>query len=392
MEGCTIQKLNLLAFPRNFIPICELTGEHATVELVTPHITLYYVSEAAARQSWQGIVKKIAHLLAPLRSDPPIIGTAEERETRAKHILACKRSLIDFCLSESSNFISSHLYDLAIPGATQALKLCKELDGDLSLGVVEPMLQLSQASLGLNQLRQAEEYLALARWIVINAESVSDRILARLHSLMGRVHTAQGNFNDAKEELARGVYFSSRTFGAESVQTSSGYYRLGDIFLAQGLKESALAFFDKVVDIWYKFLLGLMKVADMPMAASVADSSALKDTLSAEDFADGLFQLTQVLRVRESVIGEKHIATGEVLYTLGLFHFLYKNDVDNAIEFTDRAHGVYETSLGSFHQSTVQVARVIQIIQNRGVGEESFERPEEVFTPPAGSLLVAEEA
>jgi len=35
-----IQRLNLLAFPRNSIPKCELTGERASVELVTQHITL----------------------------------------------------------------------------------------------------------------------------------------------------------------------------------------------------------------------------------------------------------------------------------------------------------------------------------------------------------------
>lgn len=35
-----IQRLNLLAFPRNSNPRCEITGERANVELVTPHITL----------------------------------------------------------------------------------------------------------------------------------------------------------------------------------------------------------------------------------------------------------------------------------------------------------------------------------------------------------------
>jgi hypothetical protein len=35
-----IQKLNLLAFPREKTPICELTGERANVELVTEFLTL----------------------------------------------------------------------------------------------------------------------------------------------------------------------------------------------------------------------------------------------------------------------------------------------------------------------------------------------------------------
>ena len=35
-----IQRLNLLAFPRDANPICELTGGRASVELVTHHLTL----------------------------------------------------------------------------------------------------------------------------------------------------------------------------------------------------------------------------------------------------------------------------------------------------------------------------------------------------------------
>ena len=35
-----IRRLNLLSFPRNLNPKCEVTGEKATVELVTQHITL----------------------------------------------------------------------------------------------------------------------------------------------------------------------------------------------------------------------------------------------------------------------------------------------------------------------------------------------------------------
>jgi hypothetical protein len=35
-----IQRLNLLAFPRNLIPRCEITGERANVELVMPQLTL----------------------------------------------------------------------------------------------------------------------------------------------------------------------------------------------------------------------------------------------------------------------------------------------------------------------------------------------------------------
>lgn len=379
IDGCAIQKLNLLAFPRNFTPVCELTGEHATVELITPHITLYYISEVAARQSWQGIVKKIAHLLPPLRSDPPIIGTSEERETRHRHILACKKSLIEFCLAESLSLLSLQKYELAIPGATFALKLCKDIDGELSLSVVEPMLQLAQANLGLQHLKQAEEYLALARWNVLNAESCSDKILTRLHTLLGRVHTSEGNFSGAKDEFAQSIYFSSRTFGAESIQTSVGYYRLGDIFLAQGMKESALAFFDKVVDIWYKYLLSLLSVPFLTVSTSTSISvrPPTEEPLTDEHFADGKFELYQICEVREAFIGADHIATGEAKYTVALFEYMYLGDLAKAARLMESALTIYEASLGASHQSTSQVRAVLDIIKRKRADDEMSMGPDE---------------
>ena len=326
-----------------------------------------------------------------MRADPPIIGTAEERDARVKHVIICKRSLIGFCLVEAASLISSQKYDLAVPAATQALQLTKDLDGELSVAVVEPMLQLSQAYLGLNLLRQAEEYLALARWNVLNAAAeaspYSDSVLSRLHMLLGRVLTAQGNLNAAKDELAQSIYFSSKFYGAESCATSIGYYRLGDIFLAQGDKVSTLAFFDKVVDIWYKLLITSLTAATAEDSAPAApssssystlldpNSSVVKDAPSAEVVAEGRFHLSQILAVRQASIGETHIATGEVLYTIGLFEFLYQKNTASALSFIASAREVYKSSLGDSHDSTLQVENVIRLIQERADMEAERSSP-----------------
>lgn len=55
----TINKLNLLAFPKSALPICELTGARANVELVTKHYTLYYASSQLAIEAWESIIHKI---------------------------------------------------------------------------------------------------------------------------------------------------------------------------------------------------------------------------------------------------------------------------------------------------------------------------------------------
>ena len=157
-EEFRIIPLNMLAF--RDIPRCDLTGARANVQLVTHFNSIYYCTEEMAEQSWYGIIKKIDHLVAPLRLPAPIVGTAEERSKRKDAMTISKRSLIDFCLKESSNLLSIQKFQLAVPASIMALKFSKDCDGDRSLAVVEPYLQLAQAYLGLQVYDKAEEFLA----------------------------------------------------------------------------------------------------------------------------------------------------------------------------------------------------------------------------------------
>ena len=127
---------------------------------------------------------------------------------------------------------------------------------------------------------------------------------------MGRVNIAMGKFEESKTEFSKSIFYLSRFQGAEAVSTSMGYYRLGDVFLAQGFVENALAFFDKVVDIWFKYLSALYD-PEADARALENDSLSLSQTqtqqgsltfvlpsnlesLSEEQLADGSHQLNQV--------------------------------------------------------------------------------------------------
>ena len=41
---------------------------------------------------------------------------------------------------------------------------------------------------------------------------------------------------------------------SEHVDTAGGYFQMANIFYSQNQIENSLAFYDKVVDVWYKFL------------------------------------------------------------------------------------------------------------------------------------------
>lgn len=371
-----VKPLNLLAFPRDFTPICELSGERASVQLVTEFGSMYYASELAAEQAWHGIIKKIAHLLTPLMSAAPIVVASDERAKRATNLILSKRSIIEFCKSEASKLLSVHKYNLVIPAAVQAIKLCRDIDGDRSIGLVEPYLQMSQSFLGLQELNKAEEYVSQASWIVLNTPECSDHLRSKLYLLSGRVKAGKGNFNDAKIEFASGIYHASRAYGAESIATSFGYYRIGDVFLVLGSPEIALDFYDKVVDIWYKYLTTLYtseqekrlmiirSSTSNPNDLEVPSSTASLETLSQEELSEGKNQLEQILGNRSRLLGDQHITIGEAQYTIGLFNYFLLNSEDTAQSMIQLAFDRYVTAYGNEHPATQHVSSVLQLVSS----------------------------
>jgi tetratricopeptide (TPR) repeat protein len=321
----------------------------------------------------------------------PVVGTQDERNRRLVNIVLSKRSLIEFCLTESSTLLSVQKYQLAFPAAFQALKFSKEVDGEKSISTVEPYLQLSQASLGLKQYSKAEEYLSLSRWIVHNNPSCSDKTKSRLYMLKGRVSIAQGNFDASKPDFADSIYFASRSYGAEAVVTSIGYFRLGDVFLAEGNVECALAYFDKVVDIWYKYLSELHQpinnnnniskskrsgsnknsFGDNKKRTSLKknttsideDDDDTKNELTEENLAEGRSQLELILEQRKRLLGSSHIATGEVQYSIGLFEFFLLFNEALAETYILAALNSYELQLGANHPSTKHVSGMLHLVQ-----------------------------
>ena len=238
----------------------------------------------------------------------------------------------------------------------------------MSVEVVEPYLILAQSCLGLQNTKQAEEYLSLAKWIVLNDEKCSDRIKSRLHQLMGRLYSYENNLEKSKEEYASCIFYSAKCYGAEAIATSSGYYSLGDVFLTQGNVECCLAFFDKVVDIWYKYLSALHTRALEGITGNNNTTESnlppLEEPTEAQ-LTDGKNQLMDILEHRKRLLGDQHIATGEVEYSLGLYEFFILGNEVSAFEYMNMAYAIYEIQLGPSHNSTLHVKAVMNLVQQQ---------------------------
>lgn len=369
-EEYSLKLLDKLSFPRGYHPLCELTGLKAKYELTVTRndasIVLHYSSKEIAEQAFEGIIKKIVLQMIPLMAPTPTIDTTEERLRREESILVSKRSIMDFCLAESSNLLSTKNYLLAVPAVTQALKFCKEIDGERSLAVIEPYLLLAQAYLGLDDHRKSEELLSLARWIAMSSKNCSNSTMYRLHMLMGRVNTVRDNHEVAKSEYASSIYYASCCYGPEAIPTSIGYFRLGDVFLGLRDFECSLAFFDKVVDIWCEYLSSLHAAATS-IQKDLTEKNMLRDSqdLSEEILADGHIQLQRILDTRSELLGVTHLSTGEAQYTLGLFKMYLMGDMASASAHLKAAQRTYDSQLGADHPSAFRVTSCLEMISIR---------------------------
>lgn len=233
-----------------------------------------------------------------------------------------------------------------IPGALQCLKFSKQVYGEGSIDIVPAYLLLADANLGLGRYHNVEEFLAMAKWGVVKTPDCSNTIRSKLHRNFGKLYASQGKFADALKELAVDIYYSSLEFGPEHVDTAAGYYHMATIFYSENKIENALAFYDKVVDIWYKFLV------------SVRNSSEEIDALSEAQLAEAMAMLRSISSTREKFLGAAHIATGEAQYTMGLLH-LFTGDNESARQCVETALEVYVEHLGDEHPSTLDVKDVL---------------------------------
>ncbi|GMF20677.1 unnamed protein product [Phytophthora lilii] len=270
--------------------------------------------------------------------------------------------------------------------AVTALKKATEAYGKNSLRLVPFYLVLVDISLRERQLKPAEEVLSLVNWLLVKdrkvGENTASKILLgagvslpelpeemknlfviRMNKLYSLLHLEYGAYSESLQRAAHGAYHCSLLFGPDHLYTSELYFCLGLTFhrmqraavrqqQAQAQQEgqqqqrdlqqrnqqndSALAMLDKVVDIWYRFLTNPPE----DTAAWMLEHQRLR-------IQEASSMLQQIVNIRQNLLGAKHVATGEVLYTLGLL-FLFLGDHAQAKAFVKQALDIYIDALVGF--------------------------------------------
>ena len=384
-------RINPLSVAKGHAHTCELCSQPATILCSTCRVT-YYCSASHQQTDRLSIHTKICSLLGALRSLRPTLGSEDERNKRQLTITLSHHALIDLTRAEAVKHLTNNNHLLAIPAALQSLRFAVQVYGKSRLELVPSYLLLAEGNLGLGRLKAAEEYLLYAHWAVVQSgERCAEAMQAELHRQFGLLYVKQGKLHEAIKSYAHDIYHSSLEYGPEHIETSVGIFHMGSTFLlshraghtvgaassggsvvdcgqqqeVSSALDSALAFYDKYIDIWYKFLINLRSsspatTASSPPAtansASLLPSSSIHDYLTTPQLHTHLAHLTTILTTRSTLLSPSHIATAEAAYTLGMLKESGGLDVD-AEWLYERAERVYERVLGSDHESVLGVRR-----------------------------------
>jgi tetratricopeptide (TPR) repeat protein len=364
-----MEAINPLTLPKGQDFKCELTGEQATIKAELCGVQYYYRSSEHKELDFAAIRTKIAPLEAIVRNPGPV-ATSEDRIKQRAQIEDAKMGLVEICEDAARAYLAAGNYEYAVPPALHALRYSMELYPEKGPRLVPAYLLLAESNLGLGRAGKTEEFLSMVQWTILQSseESVGHDIRGRFHHNFGKLHRATGALDDALRELGAAIYHCALEYGPEHVLTSGAYFDLGDVFFLKNQVEPALASFDKVVDIWYKYFVYLRDETpeaegrEMEGRMDAFFHAAAKGGELGTDQAlqnQVISQLTAIASKRRTVMGAEHIATGEVMYTLALLH-AYLGDARTALSHARAAEGVYKKQLGDDHPSTTDLAAVLK--------------------------------
>ncbi|XP_006839890.1 PREDICTED: zinc finger MYND domain-containing protein 12 [Chrysochloris asiatica] len=344
-----------LAVPKGRRLCCEVC-EAPAERVCTACTVTYYCGVVHQRADWGSIHEKICQLLIPLRTTMPFYNSEEERQHGLQQLQKRQKHLIEFCYTVAQKYIFEGKHEEAVPAALHSLRFRMNMHGLSSVELVPAYLLLSEASLGLGRIIQAEEYLSQAQWTVLKSTECCNATHSLLHRNLGLLCMAKKNYEEARYHLANDIYFASSAFGTENIRTSGGYFQLANIFHSLNKLDLADTLYTKVTEIWHKYLNNHYQV--------LAQSRLQKIDLLGKQFendtgldeaqeAEAIQILTSILSVRESTSNNAPEKTVLVLKTLVMLYYLMMN-YSKAQEFAMKAFTLAKEKLNEHEQSTIQ--------------------------------------
>ncbi|KAJ3359431.1 Zinc finger MYND domain-containing protein 12 [Allomyces javanicus] len=250
--------INPLANPKGVKHECELCARPA--HFVCPDCrSTYYCDKEHQMLDHTAIHGKVCAILKQLRSPVAFLGSEEERKNKEREILDLRKSLLTVTRTDAQKLLFEGEFAYAIPAALQALRCAMAIYGHHSLELVPCYLLLGEASIGLHQYNQAEEYLASAKWALVKSPSSNLAVQAKLARNFGLLYHSRHQSRDAAAYLARAIFYASQHLGdPDHIHVAGAYFQLGQVFADDGKVPAATAAFGRVLGMWARWVRRLV--------------------------------------------------------------------------------------------------------------------------------------
>eukprot|EP00659_Diplonema_papillatum_P008445 gene8445-13020_t len=309
---------------------------------------------------WQAVEVRFNELNALRTAPRGGLNASRAREEQGERVADAIETLLDGCQAACRRLLIEGDAKAAIEGGLKALKLKESYYSPGSLKLIPSYFHLARTNQYMDRFKAAEEFLSLAQWIILKNSSTDTALQAELHQTYGLLYASDGRLDAALKQLALATYFLTELNGPNSILTSFGYFDLGNVFAAMGGMEAAMAYYDKVKDIWYDHLT--LSFQYEPFGTEARPEGVVTVEKLGED------NVQDALRMHKGIVGLQtdrfttvHPCTGKATLVLGLYYVWISDHSDaqetlcQSLEIHKRVYGVSHATVSVIESYMTQV-------------------------------------
>mmetsp|Transcript_22625 Transcript_22625/g.40595 ORF Transcript_22625/g.40595 Transcript_22625/m.40595 type:complete len:374 (-) Transcript_22625:1791-2912(-) len=310
---------------------------------------------------WNALEQNFQELNSMLNAPSYGLNASLARQKQKKQVESSIETLLEMAQGEARRLLVEGDAQASVEGGLRTLKLKEAYYGQGSLQLVPSYFHLARTNQYLDKFKQAEEFLSLAQWNILKHPDADVALKAELHQTFGLLYASDGKLDLALKQLSQATYYLTILNGPSHVLTSFGYFDLGNVFAAKSNMDSAMAFYEKVKDIWYHHL---SKVFELELNAVDPEEDAPQlehqspASFGEENLQDGQKMIKGIVGLQTERFGLVHPSTGRAELILGLF-FRWIQDDEHSIESLTRALEIHKRVYGAQHMSTMKVRQLV---------------------------------
>jgi len=294
------------------------------------------LKEAGCEQSyeWIMLIEKCCDVLTPLIVTEPFIVSSEDHAIKKADLTKRQSTMEDLTRVMARKLLCEGKHVEAVKAALFSLRFSIDNHGLNSVSLVPSYLTLNEASIGLGELKQADEYLAQAEWTVLKSSDSTNAIKSKLYRNIGILYATKGDYENALRVFAEDVYHSSLEWGPSHIQTTGGYFHMADVFFRMNKMDIADSLYNQVTDNWYKYLVETVQkkliIDSKKSYLNLQNSSSKNDSFLDKDLeAEANQILNAVYDMREQSPKPNNEQFITSTYNLSMFCYLIGNKAES---------------------------------------------------------------